>query len=282
MADTDELGNRMKAYEGVESGRRLMPLLPAMARLDGRSFSNFTKGLNRPFDESFIALMQHVTRYLVSSTGACAGYVQSDEISLAWYSTTHASEIFFDGRVQKMTSVLAAMATLEFNRLLASGEYLPLSYYDKRPMFDCRVWNVPNITEGANTFLWRQNDCTKNSISMLAHHYFSHARLQGLHTGQMRDLLVNEAQRNWNDEPWAFKRGTFVQKQKTRRPFTTDELEGLPPMHQARRFPDLHVERTEYITKDLWLAKVFNRAEVLFHGAEPIYLSETAETDTPA
>lgn len=28
----DDFGNRMKMYEGMEAGRRLMPLLPVLAR----------------------------------------------------------------------------------------------------------------------------------------------------------------------------------------------------------------------------------------------------------
>ena len=48
---TDDFGDRMKVYEMAEAGRRLMPLLPAVARLDGKGFSGFTRGLARPFDE---------------------------------------------------------------------------------------------------------------------------------------------------------------------------------------------------------------------------------------
>lgn len=46
----DALGDRMKLYESAEAGRRFMPLLPIMARVDGRAFHSFAKGLKRPFD----------------------------------------------------------------------------------------------------------------------------------------------------------------------------------------------------------------------------------------
>ena len=39
----DALGDRMKAYEAQEAGRRLIPMLPVLARIDGRCFSKFTK-----------------------------------------------------------------------------------------------------------------------------------------------------------------------------------------------------------------------------------------------
>ena len=39
----DALGDRMKIYEMAEAGRRFMPLLPILARIDGRAFSSFTR-----------------------------------------------------------------------------------------------------------------------------------------------------------------------------------------------------------------------------------------------
>ena len=46
----DALGDRMKSYEMAEAGRRFMPLLPILARIDGRCFSAFTAGMERPYD----------------------------------------------------------------------------------------------------------------------------------------------------------------------------------------------------------------------------------------
>src|SRR5215212_3282844 len=97
----DGLGDRMKRYESAEAGRRLMPLLPAVARLDGRAFHAFVKGLTRPFDERLSRLM--------IETVASVGYTQSDEITLAWVPAGTDGQVFFDGRVQKMNSVLAAL-----------------------------------------------------------------------------------------------------------------------------------------------------------------------------
>ena len=66
----DDLGDRMKLYEGLEAGRRLMPLLPAMARIDGRAFHGFTRGMERPFDAAFSACMVDTTAALVRDNGA--------------------------------------------------------------------------------------------------------------------------------------------------------------------------------------------------------------------
>src|ERR1700741_264409 len=109
----DAFGDRMKLYEMTEAGRRLMPLVPVMARIDGRSFSGFTRKLERPYDKRLSDLMIETTRWLVEITVACMGYTQSDEISLTWYSESSESQVFFDGRIQKMVSQLASLATVK-------------------------------------------------------------------------------------------------------------------------------------------------------------------------
>ena len=157
----DALGDRMKFFEGMESDRRFLPMLPVCSRLDGRSFSKFTKGLNRPYDENFHNLMVETTKYLVEETNANMGYTQSDEISLVWYSEDYASQIFFDGRIQKMNSILSSMASVKFNIAMKemwdgffeasmhqTASMDVLKQWDRRrflmPLFDCRVWQVPN------------------------------------------------------------------------------------------------------------------------------------------
>ena len=152
----DALGDRMKMYENAEASRRFMPMLPIMARIDGRSFSSFTRGMERPFDGTFAACMVETVRALMAETNACMGYTQSDEISLAWHSTTLKSQVWFDGRIAKMTSQIAAQATLHF--YLAALKAMP-QYAERLPTFDARVWQVPNRAEGANVFVWRGVGC---------------------------------------------------------------------------------------------------------------------------
>lgn len=271
----DDLGDRMKMYEGVEAQRKLMPLLPVLARIDGRAFHSFTRGMERPFDEVFTRCMIDTTLALVRETGACMGYTQSDEITLAWHSPTLQSQIWFDGRVCKMTSQLAAQATLFFYRLVL--ERMP-QYADRMPSFDARVWNVPNRTEGANAFLWREWDASKNSISMAASTFYSHKALMGKNSSEKLDMLMEKGV-NWNLYPSEFKRGTYVQRKKVVSAFSADEIEALPPKHQARSQPDLRVERHVCRVLDLLpLSKIINRDDVIFEGAEPI-LAKAWEND---
>jgi tRNA(His) 5'-end guanylyltransferase len=273
---SDSLGNRMKEYERAEAGRRLMPLLPALARLDGRAFHSFVRGLERPFDRRLSDLMIDTATFLVRETNALVGYTQSDEITLAWVPEVYDSPIFFDGRIQKMTSMLAALCAAHFNRRLPA--FLPAEFAERLPVFDCRVWNVPSLEEAANTFLWRELDATKNSISMAARAYYDHAELHDKNGAEMQELLWKKGV-NWNGYPTFFKRGTFIRRRKVSRAFSATELDSLPPKHAARTNPGLLVERCECGSLDLPpLAKVENRVGVLFRGEEP----RPAQRETPA
>lgn len=263
----DDLGDRMKLFEKMEAGRCFMPKLPICIRIDGKTFSKWTKGLKRPYDERLVQLMVHTTERLVEETNALVGYTQSDEISLILYSEDHKSQVFFDGKIQKIVSVLASMATVYFN------DAVPIFVPEKKSylaLFDARAWIVPSPEEAVNNLLWRELDATRNSVSMAAQHYFSHKSLQGKSCNEMQDVLMLEKGVNWNDYPAFFKRGTYIRRQKVVRKFTVDELEKLPEKHEARKNPNLEVERTEIKKLEMPpIRRVENRVEVFFGGEDP-------------
>lgn len=263
--DKTSLGNRMKAYEKRHMAK-VLPMTPVVCRIDGKCFHTFTKGLKRPYDTRLSELMVATTKYLVSETNATCGYTQSDEISLVWYSEDFKSEMLFNGRVSKITSVVASMATAYFIKNLEKA--LP-EKADKIPIFDNRVWEMP-ISDVENYFMWRERDAVKNSISMAAQSVYSHKTLDKKNSAQKQDLL-HEKGINWNDYPNFFKRGTYVRKRVVKRAFSQKELESLPEKHNAKTNPDLAIERS-VVMEELFppLGKITNRVDVLLKGADPI------------
>lgn len=113
----DPLGDRIKAYEQRETSSKLLPLVPVIVRLDGKAFHSFTKGLSKPYDDDFHNIMNEVTKYLVGETNALIGYTQSDEISLLLYANNTKIQLYFDGKIFKIISVLAAKTSVRFNWL---------------------------------------------------------------------------------------------------------------------------------------------------------------------
>lgn len=263
----DNLGNRMKEFESQTTSQKLIKGIPIICRLDGRSFSSFTKGLSRPYDERLSNLMLETTKYLVKETNANCGYQQSDEISLVWYNNDYKSQPLFDGKVFKLTSILSSLATAFFNKNLPF--FLPEKSHFL-PVFDARVYNVPTLEEAVNSFIWREMDATKNSISMAASEYYSHKQLMNKNGSEKQEMLFQKGV-NWNDYPSFFKRGTYVQRKRVLKPFSTEEIEKLPDKHNARKDPNFMVERWVIDKVDLPpILKINNKVEVIIYGKEPL------------
>lgn len=264
--DKSDLSSRMKWYEH-RYAQQVMPMLPVLARVDGRSFSQFTRGLDRPYDNRMSRLMIEVTKALVDETNARCGYTQSDEISLVWLAENPDAEIFFGGKLAKMISVVGSLATAHFNRLLP--DFLPEKSH-KLPIFDNRVWEVPVLYEAANYFVWREQDATRNSVSMATRAFYSHKECHGKSSSEMQDML-HEKGVNWNDYPRHFKRGTYVRKRTIEaRAFSPEEIDALPPQHNARKNPELKVARSAIMEEDFPpLTQIVNREGVLLFGEEP-------------
>jgi len=273
----DSLGDLMKAYENQTCGIKMLPLIPVIARLDGKGFSKFTKGLKRPYDERLSNLMIETTKYLVKETNANCGYTQSDEITLMWYSDSHESKIYFDGRLFKMISDLASMASVFFNSKLA--EYLP-EKKDKLPRFDCRLFNVPSVEEAVNVFYWREKDATKNSITMAASEFYSHNFLMGKNGSEKQELLFQKGI-NWSEDYCThFKRGTYIQRKIKTGILSKEEQYLLPENHNARKDPNFTFERKVVVELELPpLSKVKNKIDVIIYGKDYELLSTFEKID---
>lgn len=206
--NNNNLSDRMKVYESAASFS-LTRRLPVIIRVDGKAFHTYTKNLERPWDEGMVDTMGKTACALVENIQGCKiAYVQSDEISLLLtdYNKINTSA-WFDKKVQKMVSVSASMATAFFNKFANQyGIDVGLSHSLKMAFFDSRVFTIPE-SEITNYFIWRQQDATRNSVSMLAQSKFSHRELQGKSSDQMQEMLFQHHGINWNDTPTHLKRG---------------------------------------------------------------------------
>lgn len=229
----DSLGDLLKAQEKGEAGRKADPCLPLMARIDGKCFSKFTKGLERPFDPRFARLMVETTKHLVEESEALLGYCQSDEVTLFWNNNKeeHSNrEYWFGGKFQKLTSVLAGTASSFFSANLP--HHLP-EKVGKYPVFDARVWNVPDMEHVYKNFLWRWKDAQKNSVPMYARHFFSHKSLQGKTSTEMRELL-RTISKPWEELPAFFREGTYVRRERILLVPSDESLRSIPEEYRPK------------------------------------------------
>jgi len=212
----DDLGNRMKGYESV-SKHRLEPRIPVVARIDGKAFHSFTRGLERPWDRGLQESMWDAAKYVAERIQGCkVAYVQSDEISflLTDYENKN-SQGWFNYKLEKMTSVIASMVTGGF--IAAASTKLPErrdGFLDGTglPAFDARFFNLPK-EEVNSYFYWRQSDAIRNSVQMLARTYFSHKECTGKNNIALKAMLLEEKGISWEEQSSWCKYGACIIKE---------------------------------------------------------------------
>jgi tRNA(His) guanylyltransferase len=245
LPPSDPVGERCKLFEMLEAGRKAMRGVPLLARLDGRAFHTFCRGLRRPFDERLSECMHETARALVEEFHPLVGYTQSDEITLAWnLPANDRAQYPFDGRFQKLNSVLAGFASSTFAR--AALRLLP-EKREQVPHFDTRVWQVPSLEEALEVFAWREDDAVKNSVQMAAQSVASHRELHGKGRKDQLDIL-HAAGIRWNDYPPFFKRGVYFHRVARPRKLTEEERQRIPEAHRpaaGEEFMRSSVERLE-------------------------------------
>jgi tRNA(His) 5'-end guanylyltransferase len=171
--------------------------------------------------------MDNTAKYLCENIQGCKlAYIQSDEITLVLTDfETINTDAWFNGNVQKITSISASLATAKFNQLrmvnncvsngVVNRPFMTQETIEaqKLAFFDSRCWVIPDPLEVHNCLVWRQQDATRNSIQMTGQAHFSHKQLQGKSCNEIQEMLWQEKNINWNDQPIGFKRGRCVIKE---------------------------------------------------------------------
>ena len=194
----------MKDFE-VYSSLKVPKNSKSIVRLDGRSFHKLAKDLNliKPYDENFYQVMSKVCNELFKEFSPVFVYTFSDEISLLL------ERIPFDGRIEKINSVIASFTASSF-----------VLHYDadfkKPPSFDSRI--IPISDEDVlKYFKWRQDESWKNciasyGISFLKSKYsnkIANDKINGLKSSEIHELLYQNGI-NLNDVETYKKRGIAV------------------------------------------------------------------------
>ena len=203
---------------------RILPNSNILVMLDGKKFSTLIKNnFKKPFDDTFIDMMNRTAQFLCNNVqGVKFAYTQSDEISLLItdYDTPN-TDTPFGGRICKLQSLLASLATSEFNRWFTIwnlnkckdnvdvGKFISKM---KMAQFDCKVWTVPSLNDAYAWFHYRQIDCIRNSKQQTAQTYLPNTQLLNLDTDKQIEMCKNESGIDWNSFEDIYKYGRFVYK----------------------------------------------------------------------
>lgn len=194
----------MKNYE-VYSSLRVPKNSKIIVRLDGRAFHQLARDLEleKPYDENFYKVISKVCEDLFKEFSPLFVYSFSDEISLIF------DKIPFDGRVEKIDSVIASFTASSF-----------VIHYDrvfkKPPAFDSRI--IPISDEDVlKYFKWRQDESWRNCVNS---HGISHLKtkysnseandkIKGMKLNEIHELLFQN-DINLNDIETYKKRGIGI------------------------------------------------------------------------
>lgn len=247
LRSNEKLGDRMKRYENIiDNLITIKPNESFIIRLDGRSFSKFTKKFHKPFDIVFIKAMSLTTLDLVKQFNAQTGYTHSDEITLIFDSKCNELEYLekksknismkddslstfhmFNGRIQKILSLISSYCSVRFNYHLVKliepiEELYDLKFVEviksMNATFDSRImiFDQAKKYEILNHQIWRSiHDCYRNAVSTYAYTYFGPKKIENKNTNQMIQMLLNEKNLDWNDStqvPTFIKHGLYCKK----------------------------------------------------------------------
>lgn len=219
----DSLGTRMKTYENAY--RFNLPIrMPIIIRCDGRAFYSYTRRCQKPFDQGLVNCMNETALALCEEISGCKiAYIQSDEISLLItnYDSIN-TQSWFDNNLQKMISISAALASVTFSmnswkiwvpqKMDPSCDPMSECDFNKPAYFDSRSFILPK-EEVNNYFVWREQDCMRNSVQMLARSLYSHKELENKNNFQLKEMCIKKGF-NWDDCPTEQKHGRCVIKTK--------------------------------------------------------------------
>lgn len=246
---TEKLSDRMKRYESmIDNQITIKPCESFIVRLDGRSFSKFTKNFFKPFDIIFVRAMGLTTLDLVAKFDAQTGYTHSDEITLIFNSKckqveyneyfekqtnnllTKADMIhthMFNGRIQKILSLISSYCSVRFNYHLEKLIKPFEQSYDTafielieshEQMFDARIliFEETNKHEILNHQIWRSvYDSWRNAVQTYAYTYFGPRKIMNKSTNVMIQMMKDEKNLDWDDVnqvPLFIKYGLYCKK----------------------------------------------------------------------
>ncbi len=194
----------MKDYE-VYSSLKIPKNSKIIVRLDGRSFHSLASDLNleKPYDENFYQVMSKVCEDLFEEFSPLFVYAFSDEISLLL------ENVPFDGRVEKINSVIASFAASSFVMHYNTQ-------FKKPPAFDSRIIPVSD-DDILKYFKWRQDESWRNCVNSHGISYIkskysnseANDKINGMSQSDVHELLFKNGI-NLNDVETYKKRGIGI------------------------------------------------------------------------
>lgn len=211
------LKDRIESYSEA-TNVKLLPRIPLIINVNGRSFSKNTSLLDKPYCPKFAECMfSTMTKLCSDIDGSVFAYQHGDEITLAIRNDQNVDTTpWYDNKVQKICSAVSSIATMYFN---TCAEAIDLNLLGE-PIFITQVFAVPNIAEATNVFVYKQQQNFQTSIQFACFYELLRKydkptikeMLAGLSVDEKVDLLNQECNIDFNEYPAPYRRGAACYK----------------------------------------------------------------------
>lgn len=208
----NKLKDRIATYENA-ADIKLLPRIPLIININGRSFSKVTSLLDKPYCSKFAECLYSTMLRLVNEIdGAIFAYSFNDEIVIVVRNDQALETVpWYDNKIQKIVSVTSSITTQHFNNCAASIDLNLMS----DPIFLSKTFVVPNITEAINVMVSKQQQAFQSSVSFACFYELLKKynkeeikeMLAGTSLDEKIDLLNQECGTDFNDYPSEFRRG---------------------------------------------------------------------------
>lgn len=212
-----KLKDRINSYQEL-SDYKLLPRVPLIIYINGRSFSKATELLDKPHCNKLSECLLSTTLRLCNEVdGAIFAYQFNDEIILIVRNDQNTDTApWHDNKLQSICSATSSIATLHFNNCAKAIELNLVG----EPIFRSHVFVVPNILEAINTLIYKQQQNFYSSMQFacfyeLLKKYDKHhikEMLNGLSVDEKNDILYQECEIDFNSYHSSFRRGSACYK----------------------------------------------------------------------
>ncbi|KQK05204.1 tRNA(His) guanylyltransferase 1 isoform X1 [Brachypodium distachyon] len=245
-------------YEYVKREFEFDRHLPAsnwiVVRIDGCHFHRFSKihAFEKPNDESALKLMNAcATSMLEKFPDIVFAYGVSDEYSFVFREETE----FYQRRESKILSLCVSYFTSVY--VMKWKDFFPNKELREPPYFDGRVVCYPNMKTILDYLAWRQVDCHINNhyntcfwMLVMSGKTEKEAQqtLKGTFSKDKNELLSQQFQINYDNEPAMFRKGSSVYREKVETKLKTDNYGN--PIKRTRMA--ITVSNVDIIGPDFW------------------------------
>ena len=259
-------GELIESYYESDSFDFLKRNMPIIIQIRLENYEKFIEKFLKPFDRLYVDSIQETLKHLCENISDCVfGYATEYSYTIVVCPSQNDEHIIgYNYDIQRMSTLAASMATLQFNRIFEkkaktyvmngtnfdktfklNAMQVYVSSIEKGAAFSARCFNISK--EGIYEYLHQQQkSCIENGIYEMGKTYLTESELEENSSGRVQFMVYEKEKINFDNYPTDYKRGTACYRKKA--DFEESEASGQEQIWFIdKNMPMLKKENEEFI-----------------------------------